>query len=75
MTDQPGRQDFGTLAGTDKQSDMDEISGLDQKDVDEGIRDDAGDQADAIETVDDLTGSTDYPEPGGPPGLGRDDHK
>lgn len=75
MTDLPGRQDFGTLAGTDKQSDMDEISGLDQADVDEGIRDDAGDQADAIETVDDLTGSTDYPEPGGPPGLGRDDHK
>lgn len=73
MTDQPGRQDFGTLAGTDKESDVDDIAGLDSADVDEGIRDDADDQADAIETVDDLTGSTDYPEPGGPPGLGRDD--
>lgn len=75
MTDQPGRQDFGTLAGTEKQTGVDDVAGLDKADVDEGIRDDAGDQADAIETVDDLTGATDYPEPGGPPALGRDDHK
>ncbi len=75
MTQQPGRHDFGSLAGTESQTEVDDIAGLDNADIAEGIRDDADDQADAIETVDDLTGSHDFPEPGGPPGLGRDDHK
>ncbi len=59
MTDQPGRQDFGTLAGTDKQTGVDDVAGLDKEDVDEGIRDDADDKADSVDTVNDLTGSKD----------------
>jgi len=75
MTEQPGRQDYGSLAGEQSQDDIDNVDGIDRQDVYEGLRDDAGDQADSIETVDDLIGSTEYPEPGGPPGLGQHDHK